>query len=116
MVRTWQIILLLLTAKMASSGLTRERRAFSANSQHIYSPSLGSYSLGNPLYKACTERPTIANAQVRCLVSGCRVKCNTGYRLQSGYVSAMLLCNHNTDQLIYHSRPWTPSLTTCTNV
>nr|XP_053628066.1 uncharacterized protein LOC128685517 isoform X2 [Cherax quadricarinatus] len=68
MVRTWQIILLLLTAKMASSGLTRERRAFSANSQHIYSPSLGSYSLGNPLYKACTERPTIANAQVRCLV------------------------------------------------
>ncbi|XP_069159251.1 von Willebrand factor D and EGF domain-containing protein [Procambarus clarkii] len=98
---------------MAWAGLARERRVFSANSNPSYASSVVMDSSQVQKYKDCRREVNVANAQVRCALSGCRVRCNSGYKLPSGRGSATLVCDQASGQLSYDGQPWTPALLAC---
>ncbi|KAK4296365.1 hypothetical protein Pmani_031130 [Petrolisthes manimaculis] len=112
------LLLLLFTLHPAWSTKERPVRQFNAGNDAAYSSS-SSYSQGGSNFvpsinvKECPKDQHVDNARVRCSYTGCRVRCDRGYKLSNGRSSAVVRCDHHTGQLTLGGHPWSPVFTPC---
>ncbi|XP_063585787.1 multiple epidermal growth factor-like domains protein 10 [Penaeus indicus] len=74
----------------------------------IWRPTVASY------YKECAadQAGEVINGRIECMFTGCRLKCNSGYKLQ-GKRKIYLTCNQETGQFMHDGQPWRQSAPSC---
>ncbi|XP_037775868.1 neurogenic locus notch homolog protein 1-like isoform X5 [Penaeus monodon] len=65
-------------------------------------------------YKECAadQAGEVSNGRIECTFSGCRLRCNSGYKLQ-GKRQLYLTCNQKTGQFMHAGKPWRQSAPSC---
>ncbi|XP_018011677.1 neurogenic locus notch homolog protein 1 [Hyalella azteca] len=119
-----QYLLLLLAVATCSASdagrLRRHRRQYSAHSNVGYNSGRADpFTNARPAsqFKSCIDIHEIANGQSVCAYSGCRLRCNPGYKfIQTETVQSdrvILDCDHSSGELRFRDRKWTPEMTIC---
>nr|XP_027219842.1 neurogenic locus notch homolog protein 1-like isoform X3 [Penaeus vannamei] len=71
-------------------------------------------SAAGSTYKECAadQAGKVNNGRIECTFSGCRLACNSGYKLQ-GKRKIYLTCNQKTGQFMHNGQPWRQSAPDC---
>ncbi|KAF2360209.1 EGF-like domain [Trinorchestia longiramus] len=125
MLRIVLVVLLVIACSADTSGShRRQRRQYSGNTNVGYSQGRAAPSRSGRLdrqeIKRCVNIHEIANGQVVCAYSGCRLRCSPGYKfivtetVRSHRV--LLDCDHTSGDLFFRDRKWSPDMTVCAPV
>ncbi|KAK7077243.1 hypothetical protein SK128_015399 [Halocaridina rubra] len=107
-------MVLAIDSTLSSEVREHQLRQFNAG-QDTYYASAGELNLGaSSAGKECNhpDEDAVENARIRCTYSGCRVRCQRGYKMGTSRF-LFLSCDTTSGELTYLGMPWEISLPPC---